>query len=133
MTVVDSHDPDQPALTQVEDTERRLPEGGARNRRVPREPRARVLKVELVLVRPEPGRLRKRIAAPRHRLPDREPLPLSGLEVLDPDTGLEQRAPEPRDVSGGIDAGNRRASVLVDLDPVIYCDAGRGRELHTRH
>src|SRR5689334_11142010 len=94
MVVVDPRGADQRATAQVEDRERRAAQLAAYDDLVPRQAGADVLQVQVVLVGPEPGHLGVWGRAAGHRPARREPLALRGLEVLDPNPGLEQRMEE---------------------------------------
>src|SRR5262249_62087042 len=98
----------QPARVQEEDGEGRRSEPASNDGLVPREPGADVLKIEVVLIRPEPRNLRERLAVAGDRPAHRVPVPESGVVVLHTYGSLEERGPEAGAVPSRVDAGGVR-------------------------
>src|SRR5439155_5058893 len=95
VVVVDPGRSDHPSCAEIERRERGLAEVTAYDCLVPGQSSTGVLKVQVVLVRPEPRNLRERLTLTGHRATDGESLPLRSLEMLDANPGLEQGMEEP--------------------------------------
>src|SRR5207245_6719904 len=119
VVVVEAGRPDQTAALSVENRKRRFSEIAARDGFVPGQSRPHVLKVQVVLVGPEPGDLAVRLGHSGHRAADDEALALRGLEVLDANPRLQQRMPETGSVTRGEHALDRSAAALVDHDAAV--------------
>src|SRR3989442_11191460 len=119
VVVVDPGGGDHSSRAEIEDRERCPGEVTAYDGLVPGESRSGVLKVQVVLVGPEPRNLSERLSLTSHRATDGESLPLRSLEMLDANPRLEQRMEETRRISGREDARLRGPALVVDHDAAI--------------
>src|SRR5437870_2980915 len=133
VVVVDPGGGDHSSRAEIEDRERCPGEVTAYDGLVPGESRSGVLKVQVVLVGPEPRNLSERLSLTSHRATDGESLPLRSLEMLDANPRLEQRMEETRHISGREDAGLRGPALVVDHDAAVDLEPRTLGELGAWH
>src|SRR3989454_10687432 len=133
VVVVDPGGGDHSSRAEIEHRERCPGEVTAYDGLVPGESRSGVLKVQVVLVGPEPRNLNERLSLTSHRATDGESLPLRSLEMLDANPGLEQGMEEPSHISGRKDAGLRGEALVVDYDAAIDLESRSVGELGAWH